>query len=161
MDDSTYSTGIGGDYIVVISNVTAPNSCADTSAPVAVMQNLNPVIDLVPSSTSLCSGETVNLDANASPALTYSWTPGGETDPDINITTGGDYGVTVTNAAGCDTSANVTITEFKISDDIRERLLNGYDDIELTLKKKKLIELYENKNFYKESWRTIDNERKS
>ena len=51
--------------------------------------------------------------------------------------------------------------DFKISDDIRERLLNGYDDIELTLKKKKLIELYENKNFYKESWRTIDNERKS
>ena len=51
--------------------------------------------------------------------------------------------------------------DYEISDDIRERLLNGYDDIELTLKKKKLIDLYENKNFYKESWRTIDNERKS
>lgn len=51
--------------------------------------------------------------------------------------------------------------DFKISDDIRERLLNGYDDIELTLQKKKLIELYENKNFYKGAWRTIDNERKS
>ena len=51
--------------------------------------------------------------------------------------------------------------DFDISSDVRERLLNGYDDIELTLQKKDMIELYEKKNFSEGSWRIIDNERKS
>ncbi len=51
--------------------------------------------------------------------------------------------------------------DFNISSDVRERLLNGYDDIELTLQKKNMIEIYEKKNFSEESWRIIDNERKS
>ena len=51
--------------------------------------------------------------------------------------------------------------DFDISSNVRERLLNGYDDIELTLQKKDMIELYEKKNFSESSWRTIDNERKS
>ena len=116
--ETTYSTSVGGDYIVVVSNDASGGECTDTSASVEVVQNLNPVIDLVPSSTSLCSGGTVNIDANASPTLTYSWTPGGESDPEIEVSSGGNYGVTVTNAAGCDTSAEVTITEFEISDDL-------------------------------------------
>ena len=51
--------------------------------------------------------------------------------------------------------------DFDIASNVRERLLNGYDDIELTLQKKDMIELYEKKNFSESSWRTIDNERKS
>ena len=51
--------------------------------------------------------------------------------------------------------------DFDISSNVRERLLNGYDDIELTLQKKDMIELYEKKNFSESSWKTIDNERKS
>ena len=53
------------------------------------------------------------------------------------------------------------ILDFNISDDVRERLLNGYDDIELTLQKKDMIDFYEKKNFSEGSWRIIDNERKS
>ena len=53
------------------------------------------------------------------------------------------------------------ILDFNISDDVRERLLNGYDDIELTLQKKDMIEFYEKKNLLESSWRIIDNERKS
>ena len=49
--------------------------------------------------------------------------------------------------------------EFSISDDIRDRLLNGYDDIELTLKKSDLIEKYERKISNKYKWKLI-NERK-
>ena len=51
--------------------------------------------------------------------------------------------------------------DFNISEDVRERLLNGYDDIELTLQKKDMIEFYEKKNLSESSWRIIDNERKS
>ena len=39
--------------------------------------------------------------------------------------------------------------DFDISNNVRERLLNGYDDIELTLQKKDMIELYEKKIFQK------------
>ena len=53
------------------------------------------------------------------------------------------------------------ILDFNISDEVRERLLNGYDDIELTLQKKDMIEFYEKKNFSEKSWRIIKNERKS
>ena len=49
--------------------------------------------------------------------------------------------------------------EFSISDDIRDRLLNGYDDIELTLKNSDLIEKYERKISNKYKWKLI-NERK-
>ena len=51
--------------------------------------------------------------------------------------------------------------DFEISDDLRERLLHGYDDIEITLKQKDLIELYENEKLSEGAWRIIDNERKS
>ena len=40
--------------------------------------------------------------------------------------------------------------DFKISENIRERLLNGYDDIELTLKSRE-IKLYETRNYNKQS----------
>ena len=45
--------------------------------------------------------------------------------------------------------------DFKISEDIRERLLNGYDDIELTLKKSREIKLYETRNYNKQSWKLV------
>ncbi len=53
------------------------------------------------------------------------------------------------------------ILNFEISDDIRDRLLKGYDDIELTLKERGLIDSYERKNYSFESWKLIDSERKS
>ena len=45
--------------------------------------------------------------------------------------------------------------DFKISENIRERLLNGYDDIELTLKKSREIKLYETRNYSKQSWKLV------
>ena len=53
---------------------------------------------------------------------------------------------------------NNTSLDFSVSDNIRERLLNGYDDIQLTLKKSKMIELYEKKNYNKNSWRLINSD---
>ena len=48
--------------------------------------------------------------------------------------------------------------DFKISENIRERLLNGYDDIELTLKKSREIKLYETRNYNKQSWKLVEHD---
>ena len=56
---------------------------------------------------------------------------------------------------------NNLFMDFNISDDIRDRLLNGYDDIELTLKKGNLIDLHENQNYNKEAWKLVNNESKN
>ena len=48
--------------------------------------------------------------------------------------------------------------DFNISDDIRERLINGYDDIELTLKESSQIDSYENENYNKNSWKLVDSD---
>ena len=119
-DDNTYTTEVGGEYFVVISNVVDPAACIDTSTSGTVVENSNPTLNITPSSTSLCSDGTVNIDADASGSnLTYAWTPGGETDPDIDISTGGDYGVTVTNSVtGCDTSGQVSITEYQTPENV-------------------------------------------
>ncbi|MBF97308.1 MAG: 3-isopropylmalate dehydratase small subunit 1 [Alphaproteobacteria bacterium MarineAlpha9_Bin4] len=48
--------------------------------------------------------------------------------------------------------------DFTIPNDIKERLLNGYDDVELTLQKGNLINLYEKKQYNEKSWKLVDNE---
>ena len=48
---------------------------------------------------------------------------------------------------------------FDIDHIIKSRLINGYDDIELTLKKSSYIENYENDNNKFHSWKNIENER--
>ena len=56
---------------------------------------------------------------------------------------------------------NKVSLDFDISSNIRDRLINGYDDIELTLQKKKYDRTIWKKNFSEGSWRIINNERKS
>ncbi len=52
-----------------------------------------------------------------------------------------------------------TTINFDIDHIIKSRLINGYDDIELTLKKSSYIENYENDNNKFHSWKNIENER--
>ena len=47
---------------------------------------------------------------------------------------------------------------FKIENEVRERLLNGHDDIQLTLEKNSSIKLYEEKKYNKKSWKLVGNE---
>ena len=47
---------------------------------------------------------------------------------------------------------------FEVEDSVRERLLHGYDDIELTLKHIKSIENYENNEFKNKPWKLLKNE---
>jgi hypothetical protein len=51
----------------------------------------------------------VTLDAGAGYA-SYLWSPGSETTQTIDVTTGGTYGVTVTDANGCQGTDSVAVT---------------------------------------------------
>ena len=90
--------------------VTATDSdgnIAVTTAIVAV--NPKPVVDLGPDITiSLCSGVAYSLDAG-NPGSTYLWQDG-STDQMVDVTSGGNYSVTVTNAEGCEETDNINIT---------------------------------------------------
>ena len=44
---------------------------------------------------------------------------------------------------------------FEVANFVRDRLLYGYDDIELTLKHLNSIEIYEKKKFNNKTWKTL------
>jgi hypothetical protein len=97
----------GGSYSVTVTNASG---CSATSAPTAVTVNANPSTPSVGASgpTTFCAGGSVTLTAPG--GYSYLWS-NGATSQSINVTTGGSYSVTVTNASGCSaTSAPTTVT---------------------------------------------------
>jgi hypothetical protein len=97
----------GGTYTVTVTN---GNNCSATSAPTTVTVNPLPTATITPSgSTTFCTGGNVTLTASA--GSSWLWAPGGQTTQSINVTSGGTYSVTVTNANNCSaTSAPTTVT---------------------------------------------------
>lgn len=81
----------------------------NTSNTISVTVNPNPEATITPDGpTSFCDGGSVNL--NASSGDSYLWSDG-ETTAGINVTTSGNYSVTVSSAEGCSTSSDaVTVT---------------------------------------------------
>ena len=55
-------------------------------------------------------------------------------------------------------SSNHYFYSFTVENAVRERLLNGYDDIELTLKNIKEINNYENTEFKNKPWKILKND---
>jgi gliding motility-associated-like protein len=74
---------------------------------VVVQYSPQPVVNLG-ADQSHCSGVTVTLDAQ-NPGLTFLWNTT-ETSQTIDVTTSGNYSVTVTNAQNCFATDNVTLT---------------------------------------------------
>ncbi len=88
--------------------VTDSNGCTgETQIDVAENESLTPEIigDL-----EFCSGIISILDAGAG-YETYEWS-NGETTQTIEVTSSGNYGVVVTDLAGCSGSDNVSTTEY-------------------------------------------------
>lgn len=81
------------------------NGCSST-AQVAVNVVAAPVLNL--SNTTLCSGNSIILNA-ANAGATYLWSTNATTQT-INVTTGGTYSVTVTNANNCTVAASAVVT---------------------------------------------------
>ncbi|QQS27569.1 MAG: gliding motility-associated C-terminal domain-containing protein [Sphingobacteriales bacterium] len=95
----------GGAYGVT---VTDGNGCTSSASVNVTVNNPTPVV--IGGSTTFCTGGSSNLTATAGFAA-YLWSPNGETSQGITATIAGNYGVTVTNAAGCTSSATVAVTE--------------------------------------------------
>mgnify|MGYP003648138095 CR=1 FL=1 len=60
----------------------------------------------------LCQGETTTLDASI-PNMTYLWSPGGETTQTIEISTIGDYSVSISSSTviSCESKKNISVIE--------------------------------------------------
>jgi Calcineurin-like phosphoesterase/SprB repeat/Purple acid Phosphatase, N-terminal domain len=103
-----------GNYSVAVSDA---NGCSATSLPTNVLVNALPTATIsAEGNTTFCEGESVMLNATNGMS-SYLWSNGAVTQSD-NITSSGNYSVTVTNANGCSATSlpiNVTVNPLPIS----------------------------------------------
>ncbi len=100
----TINVTAAGTYSVTVTNT---NGCTGyTSVNVTVNSSLTPSITGV---SSFCSGSSTTLDAGSGYS-SYTWLPSGNTQT-INVTSAGNYAVTVTDANGCSGTDNINVTE--------------------------------------------------
>lgn len=97
--------------------VTPSNSCGDgATTSKAITISPSPFITAISGSNVVCNGSSEILTpviAGGSGSFTYSWSPGGQTTPNITVspTVPTTYGVTVTDqVSGCSHSATKSIT---------------------------------------------------
>ncbi|MBK6775277.1 MAG: hypothetical protein IPG74_05305 [Flavobacteriales bacterium] len=109
---STYTWSTGATSATITANTTGTywvealqGNCSVTDT-IVVTVNANPSVTL-PNDTTLCAGETLLLDATT-PNVTYTW-QNGSAAATFLVNTGGNYSVTVTNAAGCTDSDAITV----------------------------------------------------
>ncbi|MEZ5108766.1 MAG: choice-of-anchor L domain-containing protein [Bacteroidia bacterium] len=101
------SANTSGIYTVT---VTDANGCTgSTTFNLTVNPNPSPAIT---GTTAFCQGANSTLSAGGGYA-SYLWSTGAVT-PTLNVTTGGTYSVTVTNAYGCSASASLPITVYSL-----------------------------------------------
>ena len=93
----------GGNYSVTVTNA---NGCSATSAATAVVVNALPTPTITASgATTFCQGGRVTL--SASTGSSYAWSTGA-TSQSIEVSSAGNYTVTVTNANGCSATSAAT-----------------------------------------------------
>ncbi|MBP7407303.1 MAG: T9SS type A sorting domain-containing protein [Flavobacteriales bacterium] len=106
---ATYTCTTAGSYTVTRTS----GGCATTSAATIVSVGTAPAATITAASTtSICSGASVVLNANTGTGYTYVWqkngtTISGATSSNYAATTAGSYAVTVTNS-GCSTNSAAT-----------------------------------------------------
>lgn len=115
---SSYDWSTGSDQANIMADmpiqidltVTDANGCeGSTSVQLSEFATDDPIIDGV---LSFCpEGNTLLSVTNS--FTDYTWT-GGTMGDNLAVNTPGDYGVTVTDANGCETSASVTTTNFMV-----------------------------------------------
>ncbi|MCB9264323.1 MAG: SBBP repeat-containing protein [Lewinellaceae bacterium] len=99
-----------GEYVVT---VTSAAGCTAVSEPTTLIGVPAPVTTITPvGDLEFCEGGSVVLQA--SQADSYLWNTE-ETSQVIVADAGGDYSVTVTNAAGCSGDASITVTEWPVA----------------------------------------------
>lgn len=78
----------------------------------------------------LCDGSNVELHASQG-AASYSWSPGGQTGPSVNVTEAGTYTVTG-EYNGCSSSATITVDSMEVEIEVfNDTVCEGADLLEM------------------------------
>jgi gliding motility-associated-like protein len=108
---ATASNIPAGNYIVT---VTDNNACTST-ATVSVTSSAAPTATITASTNvscnPMCNGSASVGGTGGTPPYSYAWAPSGGTGPAATGLCAGTYTATLTDAAGCITTASVTITQ--------------------------------------------------
>ncbi|MFW5983029.1 MAG: hypothetical protein ACOCQ4_00895, partial [bacterium] len=95
-DSAIYISEVG-DYWVEITDTNACSKIYDFS----LIVDSFPEEIILPSDTSICSGNSLSLSENNADIVSYEWGPNGETDSLIYISEAGEYTVQCINVNGC------------------------------------------------------------
>jgi len=94
------SVSTSGNYLVTVTNT---NGCSAVSSGTSVTVNPLPIATITAGgATTFCAGGSVQLSASA--GSSYLWSTGATT-AGINVSTSGNYEVTITNGDGCSASS--------------------------------------------------------
>src|ERR1035438_5385792 len=94
-----------GSYSVA---VTDGNNCTGTSSATVVTVNSLPTPTITAGgNTTFCTGGSVTLTASA--GSSYLWSPNGETDQAITVSSSGSYSVAVTDGNNCTGTSSATV----------------------------------------------------
>jgi gliding motility-associated-like protein len=97
---------------VIYARIVNGTDCYNIT-PITLKVNIFSPINFQDEYIPLCSNSSINIGVNSG-FLTYLWNTG-ETLNTINITSPGDYSITVTNANGCNAIKNFHITNSEIA----------------------------------------------
>jgi hypothetical protein len=118
--DTSYSS-YGGANGFAVYTCEVRNGCSSRSIPNDTIWYTGSTtsVSVQSTSSSFCAGDSVKLSAvSPNGGLSYQWKESGvdipgKTSKDLNVLTGGDYSVYVTNGVSCSaTSANQVITRY-------------------------------------------------
>jgi len=98
-----------------VTTVSDATGCSGTSSATTTLQVLPiPVLSL-PADTNICGNLSINLNANAQGAVSYLWSPGGQTSATITIDSVGvglgvhEYTLAATGSNGCKAYASIAV----------------------------------------------------
>ncbi len=129
--NGTYDSGTD-DYIRDINtlSITPDNSgelyiafyddglYTDNNGLINIESNIDPItVDLATSDTTICSGDSILLDAGNPTALSWAWS-NGETTQTIQAQTTGEYSVVVTTPGGCQATDTMNLNLASVNVDL-------------------------------------------
>jgi gliding motility-associated-like protein len=104
----SWSTGSASSVITAsvagVYNVTVSNACGSAVQSATVNSGVPPAFTITPSSTVLCSGQSLTLNTVGSSG-TFTWSNGSGNTPSLVINSPGAYTATLTNGCGIATGS--------------------------------------------------------